>query len=332
MYLYPSLKRKMTGEGMDNFSDQEIAVWVKGLRKEFGNFVAVAGIDFEVKKGEIFGFLGPNGAGKSTTIKMLCGIMKPTSGMGKVNGKDIFDEPEEIKASIGYMSQRFSLYEDLTVMENLNFYAGIYRIPKEKREMRKLWVLEMADLKGKERKITRTLATGWKQRLALGCAILHEPPILFLDEPTSGVDPISRMNFWELIYNLSREGVTIFVTTHYMDEVQYCDRLALIFRGRIIAMGRPFELRMNGIKGVVMEIECNKNSEAMELLQKRKEFDDVSFFGNKLHVISQEMDGIEGLIREILKKGNIKVVRIERITPSIEDVFIHLIEKEASSK
>lgn len=313
---------------MKEKDEQEIAVWVKGLRKEFDGFVAVAGIDFEVKKGEIFGFLGPNGAGKSTTIKMLCGIMRPTSGRGEVRGKDIFHEPEAIKNNIGYMSQRFSLYEDLTVMENLNFYAGIYRIPKDKRESRKLWVIEMADLKGKEKQLTGTLATGWKQRLALGCAIIHEPPILFLDEPTSGVDPISRMNFWELIRRLSKEGVTIFVTTHYMDEAQYCDRLALIFQGRIIATGSPLELRMEGMREAVLEVECEKNLQAMEILHQRMEFMDVAFFGDKLHIIVQDMEGIEEKVKGILEEKGIKVARMERITPSLEDVFVQLMERE----
>ncbi|MBP1752637.1 MAG: transporter related protein, partial [Geobacteraceae bacterium] len=219
------------------------AVSLKELTKRFGNFTAVDNITLDVKKGEIFGFLGPNGAGKSTTIRMLCGILTPTSGSGSVANFDIVRDSESIKASIGYMSQKFSLYEDLTVEENIDFYSGIYKIPADKKQARKEWVIGMAGLA--EHRLTRTafLSGGWKQRLALGCAILHEPPVIFLDEPTSGVDPISRRNFWDLIYHLAEQGVTVFVTTHYMDEAEYCDRLGLIYRGGLIALGTPEELK-----------------------------------------------------------------------------------------
>ena len=225
----------------------EDAVVVDHLEKRFGDFVAVNKISLRVKKGEIFGFLGPNGAGKSTTIRMLCGIVIPTSGKGQVAGFDIVTQPESIKSHIGYMSQKFSLYEDLTVEENVDFYSGIYRIPKGKKQQRKEWVIQMAGLQQHRNSLTRTLSSGWKQRLSLGCAILHEPPILFLDEPTSGVDPISRRNFWNLIYEMAGRGVTVFVTTHYMDEAEYCDRLALIYRGELIAAGSPEELKTEGI-------------------------------------------------------------------------------------
>jgi ABC-2 type transport system ATP-binding protein len=219
------------------------AVEVRDLEKRFGSFVAVNRVNFSVARGEIFGFLGPNGAGKSTTIRMLIGILPPTSGTGTVAGFDIAREPEKVKTQIGYMSQRFSLYEDLTVEENIDFYAGIYRVPREKREARKAWVLEMAGLVERRRARTSVLSGGWKQRLALGCAILHEPPILFLDEPTSGVDPINRRRFWDLIHALADQGTTVFVTTHYMDEAEYCDRLALIYRGELIALGAPSALK-----------------------------------------------------------------------------------------
>jgi ABC-2 type transport system ATP-binding protein len=222
----------------------EFAVVVENLEKRFGHFVAVNRVTFQVAKGEVFGFLGPNGAGKSTTIRMLCGILAPTAGRGTVAGFDIRTQPEQIKAHIGYMSQRFSLYQDLTVEENIDFYSGIYCIPAAKKRQRKEWVLEMAGLAGHRRQLTAVLSGGWKQRLALGCAILHEPPIIFLDEPTSGVDPISRRQFWDLIYDLSGQGVTVFVTTHYMDEAEYCNRLGLIYRGELIALGTPHELKV----------------------------------------------------------------------------------------
>ena len=210
---------------------EKFAVEVKGLTKVFGNFTAVDHIDLKVIKGKIFGFLGPNGAGKSTTIKMLCGLLLPTSGEGTIAGSDIFRESEEIKKKIGYMSQKFSLYDDLTVEENIDFFAGIYKVPKSIRHERKAWILEMSDLTTHTWSITRSLAGGWKQRLALGCALIHQPPIVFLDEPTSGVDPISRRRFWNLISDIAREGTTVFVTTHYMEEAEYCDELALIYKG-----------------------------------------------------------------------------------------------------
>ncbi len=221
----------------------ENAVSVKDLEKRFGSFVAVNRVSFDVKRGEIFGFLGPNGAGKSTTIRMLCGILAPSGGAGTVAGLDIRTQQEEIKANIGYMSQKFSLYEDLTVEENIDFYSGIYLIPSSRKQARKDWVLRMAGLQEHRQSRTGILSSGWKQRLSLGCAILHEPPVIFLDEPTSGVDPISRRQFWDLIYELASKGVTVFVTTHYMDEAEYCDRLALIYRGELIAMGSPATLK-----------------------------------------------------------------------------------------
>lgn len=221
----------------------ETAVEVKGLMKKFGDFVAVDNVSLTVGKGEIFGFLGPNGAGKSTTIRILCGLLAPTAGSAVVNGFDVAAQPESVKQSIGYMSQKFSLYDDLTVDENLNFFCGIYGVPKDKREERKTYALRMAGLAEKREVMTRLLAGGWKQRLALGAAILHDPPVLFLDEPTSGVDPIARRVFWELIDQLSQAGRTIFVTTHYMDEAEYCHRIALLYKGKAIAMDSPRELK-----------------------------------------------------------------------------------------
>lgn len=219
------------------------AIEVKNLTKKFGKFTAVDHIFFKVKKGEIFGFLGPNGAGKSTTIRMLCGIIRPTSGTGRVGGYQIDTQPEEIKKIIGYMSQKFTLYQELTVEENIDFYGGIHQLASSEKEERKKWVLRMSGLEGKENSLTRELSGGWKQRLSLGCAILHQPEILFLDEPTASVDPVSRRDFWELIYDLSAKGTTVFVTSHYMDEVERCHRIAIISTGKIIALGTSKELK-----------------------------------------------------------------------------------------
>lgn len=220
----------------------ENAVTLRHLNKNFGDFIAVNDVSLDVTKGEIFGFLGPNGAGKSTTIRILCGLLEPSSGQATVAGFDVATDPESVKQNIGYMSQRFSLYDDLTIEENLDFFSGVYGVPKEKREQRKLYALQMAGLEQRRHTMTRILSGGWKQRLALGCAILHEPPVIFLDEPTSGVDPIARRAFWDLINDLSHAGHTIFVTTHYMDEAEYCNRLALMYQGRVIALGTPTEL------------------------------------------------------------------------------------------
>lgn len=304
--------------------ENNFIVKVEGLTRKFGDFVAVDNISLRIEKGEIFGFLGPNGAGKSTTIKMLCGLLLPTSGNGFVNGYDVMKESEEIKKHIGYMSQRFSLYDDLKVEENINFFSGIYGVSHEKRKERREWVLEMASLKDKRNTITRTLPGGFKQRLALGCAILHEPPILFLDEPTSGVDPISRRNFWNLIYEMSQAGTTIFVTTHYMDEADYCDRLALIYRGRIIAEGTPNELKQEYMKRDVLEIEVDRVVDAMEVIEKNKI--ETAIFGSLLHATVDDAKLAIPQIKRILTDSNIIVNRIEKIVPSLEDVFVTLIE------
>ena len=222
---------------------------MQDLVKTFGTFTAVDRISFTVPRGEIFGFLGPNGAGKSTTIRMLCGIIEPTSGQGSVAGFDIFRQPELIKQHIGYMSQKFSLYTDLTVEENIEFYADIYGVPLQRLAERKAWILEMAGLKERSRSLTGELAAGWKQRLALGCAMVHEPEILFLDEPTAGVDPLSRRAFWDLIYDTAESGVTVFVTTHYMDEAEHCNRIGLIYGGRIISLGSPADIKRHAEEG-----------------------------------------------------------------------------------
>ncbi|MDW8319882.1 MAG: ABC transporter ATP-binding protein [Armatimonadota bacterium] len=305
----------------------EFAVEVQGLTRRFGNFTAVDGITFAVKRGEIFGFLGPNGAGKSTTIRMLCGIIAPTSGTGSVAGLDIRTQSEQIKEHIGYMSQKFSLYEDLTVSENIEFYAGVYGVSAERLPQRKQWVLQMAGLEGRENSLTGELSTGWKQRLALGCAIVHEPEILFLDEPTSGVDPISRRQFWELIYALAGEGVTVFVTTHYMDEAEHCDRICLIYRGRIVAMGTPAELKTRYASGTLVEVEVEPQMPALESLLTDPIVYDAAVFGRRLHVVLPTEVNATGYLRHQLEGKGFRVGYLESVVPSLEDVFVSLVEQ-----
>jgi len=302
------------------------AVTLKDITKRFGNFIAVDHISLEVRKGEIFGFLGPNGAGKSTTIRMLCGILSPTSGSGAVAGFDVNRDAERIKERIGYMSQRFSLYEDLTVEENINFYSGIYKIPQEKKTERKEWVLDMAGLRTHRCAKTAILSAGWKQRLALGCAILHEPPVIFLDEPTSGVDPISRRDFWDLIYRLAEQGTTIFVTTHYMDEAEYCDRLGLIYRGQLIALGTPEELKTRFMTDDVIEVRCENVHEAIEFIEELDDVRHAALFGRRLHIVAKNADRALSAMREALSGKGIAVHGMEKILPSLEDVFVSLIE------
>ncbi len=303
------------------------AVELTNLVRRFGSFTAVDGISLAVREGEIFGFLGPNGAGKSTTIRMMCGILAPSEGAGTVAGFDISTQPERIKRSIGYMSQKFSLYEDLTVEENINFYSGIYCIPREKRKERKDWVIGMAGLEQHRNALTGTLSGGWKQRLALGCAILHEPRIVFLDEPTSGVDPLSRRRFWNLIYELSSSGVTVFVTTHYMDEAEYCDRIGLIYRGQLIALDTPASLKSSIMRDQVLEVECDMPQDALELLGSCSAVREAALFGNGLHVVAADAVQAEACIRKTFAAAGRRVIRIESIIPSLEDVFVSLIEE-----
>lgn len=308
------------------------AIEVENLSKRFGDFYAVHRINFEVKEGEIFGFLGANGAGKSTTIRMLCGLLSSSEGTARVGGYDINKEPNKVKENIGYMSQKFSLYEDLTVDENINFFGKVYGLNDSQLLERKQWVLEMANLRGREKSITKTLSGGWKQRLALGCAVLHRPRIIFLDEPTSGVDPLMRRKFWELINELSGEGVTVLVTTHFLEEAEYCNDIILINAGRIIAGGSPKELKQNYIKHPILEVQCSDVVEAMEKIADQKWAIETSVFGTRLHVnVEDEVKGKE-YVREILSANSIDIQNIERITPSLEDVFIYLLEQEANKK
>ena len=302
------------------------AVTVRDLEKRFGRFVAVNRVSFDVAKGEIFGFLGPNGAGKSTTIRMLCGILEPSGGTGTVAGFDVRTQAEQIKSHIGYMSQRFSLYQDLTVEENLDFYGGIYRIPPAVRRERQEWAIEMAGLQEHRRRPTAVLSGGWKQRLALGCAILHKPPIIFLDEPTSGVDPISRRQFWDLIYEMAAEGVTVFVTTHYMDEAEYCDRLALIYRGELIAHGTPEHLKTESMREEIIEVACAHPDAVMEPIERLSAVKEAALFGNGLHVVARDGAAAQAEIARLLGELGHRLDRIEPVTPSLEDVFVSLIE------
>jgi ABC-2 type transport system ATP-binding protein len=311
---------------MAESSTGDPAVEVRELERRFGDFVAVNRVSFEIKRGEVFGFLGPNGSGKSTTIRMLCGLLAPSGGGGCVAGFDLRTQAERIKEHIGYMSQKFSLYEDLTVEENIDFYGGVYRIPRARMGERREWVLKMAGLTQHRHARTGTLATGWKQRLSLGCAVLHEPPIVFLDEPTSGVDPISRRRFWNLIYELAGRGVSILVTTHYMDEAEYCDRIGLIHRGELIAMGRPHDLKSSRMAGRILDVSCERPSDAMAIVAGLPGVFDVALFGNGLHVVAQDTAAAASAIRAALAQAGVAVSAVEEIAPSLEDLFVSLIE------
>jgi len=309
--------------------DQPNSVVIDSLSKRFGGFVAVDKLDLTVRKGEVFGFLGPNGAGKSTTIRMLCGLLKPTSGHASVAGYDVARDPEAVRQNIGYMSQKFSLYNDLKVIENLRLFAGLYSVPSQQLHDRIQWALSMANLKGQEQLLTRNLPGGWKQRLALGCAVLHRPPIIFLDEPTSGVDPITRRQFWDLIHQMAQQGVTVFVTTHYMEEAEYCNRLALIFRGRMVALGTPTELKRDSMKGTLLLVECDPLGAAVEVLPSLPTVLDAAVFGNALHLVVADAAAAEAEIRACLGQRQIAVSRIQPIPPTLEDVFVSLTTSHA---
>jgi ABC-2 type transport system ATP-binding protein len=299
------------------------SVEVENLVKRFGAFTAVDRVSFSTRTGEVFGLLGPNGSGKSTTIRILCGLLHPSSGRASVAGYDVVASPEQIRRNIGYMSQKFSLYADLTVLENLRFFAGMYGVPSDMVKERIGWALEMAGLRGRESSLTGTLSGGWKQRLALGCAVLHRPPILFLDEPTSGVDPLSRRLFWELIQRMSDEGVTVFVTTHYMDEAVYCNRLALMDRGQLIALGTPTELRRDSIEGSLLLLECDRIGDALERVRRIEGVHDAAVFGNALHLVVSNVE-VGSAIRAALEADGIVVARLDPIRPSLEDAFVAL--------
>ncbi len=304
------------------------SIEVQNLTKKFGDFISVNSISFTVKKGEVFGFLGANGAGKSTTIRMLCGILKPTSGDAIVGGFSVMNQAEKVKLKIGYMSQKFSLYNDLTVEENINFFAGVYGIEKNILKERKNWILEIADLKGRESLLTASLPGGIKQRLALGTAVIHKPEIVFLDEPTSGVDPIARRNFWELINSLSEDGTTVVVTTHYLEEAEYCNNIILIDAGQLIAEGNPKELKSKYITSKILEVECEKVVDAIEILSNQTFVEDSNIFGNTIHLNVNDNYINEMQIKNILSEHSINVFRISEVMPTLEDVFIHLVDKK----
>lgn len=309
--------------------DATYAVEAEHLTKKFADFVAVDDVSFAVQRGEIFGFLGPNGSGKTTTIRMLCGILAPSSGVGKVLGMDVGRQAEQIKRHIGYMSQRFSLYEDLTVRENLEFFAGLYGVAREGRNERIEYLIEAAGLTGREGTLAGNLAGGWKQRLGLGCAIVHRPPILFLDEPTAGTDAVSRRGFWDMIYGLAGEGVTVFVTTHYMDEAEHCDRVALMYDGKLIACDSPDRLKASAIRGELLEVDCERPSEAVEWLSGKPGVKNAALYGAAIHVEVEGAGRASGEVRQHLEGNGIQVWRIEPVQPALEDAFVALIMQQA---
>jgi ABC-2 type transport system ATP-binding protein len=308
------------------------AVELRELSKHFGAFKAVDEVSLSVNEGEIFGFLGANGAGKSTTIRMLCGLLAPTSGTGTVLGTDVAKDPEGVKRQIGYMSQRFSLYDDLTVGQNLRFFGGVYGLFGSKAREREAWAVHTAGLEGKEGRLTGELPGGWKQRLALACAVLHRPRVVFLDEPTSGVDPISRRRFWRLIDEMSADGVTVFVTTHYLDEAEYCHRLALIHAGRLVALGTVSELKRVFAGDAVLEVQAPRVGEALETIGGQPWAIETSVFGTRIHVVVRDAEDGRREIERALSESKNPAVSVERILPSLEDVFIHHVEAAEAAR
>jgi ABC-2 type transport system ATP-binding protein len=303
------------------------AIQVRHLTRKFGDFTAVDDVSFDVAKGEIFGFLGSNGAGKSTTIRMLCGLLRPTSGTAIVGGIDVSADPEGVKQRIGYMSQRFSLYELLTVDQNIRFFGGVYGLSAARHEERRMFVIDMAGLRGREHTLARDLAGGWRQRLALGCAILHEPAILFLDEPTGGVDPLSRRQFWRLIDALSASGVTILVTTHYLDEAERCHRVTLIHGGRLAAIGTIAEVKQVFAGRPILELRTARAADAMRLLDDMEEVEKTSLFGTAVHVVVRTAAVRPETLVERLRAQGIRVESVEPVSPSLEDVFLDVVER-----
>jgi ABC-2 type transport system ATP-binding protein len=312
------------------------AIAVRNLTRRFGQFVAVDRVSFDVARGEIFGFLGSNGAGKSTTIRMLCGLLRPSSGTATVGGVDVTRDPEGVKRRIGYMSQRFSLYELLTVDQNIRFFGGVYGLNAATLEARRRFVIDMAGLAGRESTLARDLAGGWRQRLALGCAILHEPAILFLDEPTGGVDPLSRRQFWRLIDALSQGGVTVLVTTHYLDEAERCHRVALIHAGRLAAIGTTSEVKQVFADRPILEVRARDSVEAMRVLDGLPAVEKTSLFGTAVHAVLRDPSSGAQAIEQELRRAGIDVDGIVAVAPSLEDVFLDVIDrasaKEAGSR
>jgi len=309
----------------------DIAIEVRDLSRRFGQFQAVDRVTFDVRKGEIFGFLGSNGAGKSTTIRMLCGLLKPTSGTARVGGIDVAANPEGVKQRIGYMSQRFSLYELLTVDQNIQFFGGVYGLNAQQLVARRKFVIEMAGLEGREQTLARDLAGGWRQRLALGCAILHEPAILFLDEPTGGVDPLSRRQFWRLIDVLSQEGVTVLVTTHYLDEAERCHRVALIHAGRLAALGTTSEVKRVFTGRPIVEVRTADAVSVMRALDEMSDVEKTSLFGTAVHAVLRSEQVTPEEIRKRLQSKGLEVDELSVVQPSLEDVFLDVVERAGSA-
>jgi ABC-2 type transport system ATP-binding protein len=316
---------------MEHAPEREVVVETEHLSRRFGSFVAVRDVSFEVYRGEIFGVLGPNGAGKSTTIRMLCGILDPSGGVARVVGHDVAKEPEQVKRRIGYMTQRFSLYEDLTVEENLEFYGGIYDLPRARRRARIDQVLAQGGLEARRRQLSGTLSGGWKQRVALACAMIHEPPLLFLDEPTAGVDPVSRRQFWDQIHAIADRGTTVLVTTHYMDEAERCHRLAFIFRGELLAIGTPEQIVERRALSV-FELEVERPVEAAERLRELPEVDGASHYGQRIRVAVRGSADPERLVRDALARAGVAVRALAPGRVSVEDAFVSMVrEDEAQS-
>ena len=306
------------------------AISARSLTRQFGDFIAVDSATFDVRRGEIFGFLGPNGAGKTTTIRMLSGLLRPTSGGAEVAGIDVATGSAALRARIGYMSQSFSLYPDLRVFENIELFAGLYGVAGDRYAARRDWVLEMAGLRGRERHATAELPLGFKQRLALGCAVLHEPPILFLDEPTSGVDPVARRGFWDLIHELAQGGTTVLVSTHYMEEAEYCNRLILMNRGRIIAEGAPSSLRAS-MDEPILEIRTDDAPRAVEALTGVRGVVEAAMYGRAVHVVVDDLATAETAVRAALLGAGRMAEDVRQVPPSLEDVFVSLVRREGGA-
>ncbi len=306
------------------------AITVSKLTRRFGDFVAVDDVSFDVRQGEIFGFLGANGAGKSTTIRMLCGLLRPTAGTATVGGVDVARDPEGVKLRIGYMSQKFSLYEALTVDQNIRFFGGVYGLEGERFARRRAFALEMAGLVGREKALTRELAGGWRQRLALGCAILHEPPIVFLDEPTGGVDPVSRRQFWRLIDHLSQQGTTVLVTTHYLDEAEHCHRIAVMNAGKLAALGTTRELKAVFAGRPIMEVQAPSAVAAMRALEGLPEVEKTSLFGTAVHAVLRSRETSAARVIDGLRASGVEATSVMPVEPSLEDVFLDLVERTSA--
>jgi ABC-2 type transport system ATP-binding protein len=311
---------------------EDYTIEATDLTKHFGDFVAVDHISFKVKRGEVYGWLGPNGAGKTTTIRMLLGLLKITEGQARVLGYDPSAQAKDMQAHVGYMSQLFTLYQDLTAAENIRFYGQVYGLKRRALRRRQAEIIEMAGLRGREHVLTANLSGGWKQRLALGCAIVHRPKVVFLDEPTAGVDPISRRQLWELIYGMAKEGVTILVTTHYMDEAELCQRVGFISEGRLIALDTPNQLKRTQMRGQVMEIDCDEPTLALQALQGMDVFEEVALYGALIHAVALDVRMLKPRIEETLQKAGVAVRTMGVIAPSLEDVFISRVRASTDSE